>query len=161
MRPRSPSTPNRGEYDPRSQGTDTMIFDPLTLTLAQEDSGTGDTTSTSQADGGAGDTPAKEPSGGLFGNPMFMVLMIGMLVFWVFLIGGGSRKQKKKQAELLATMTKGSKVITIGGIKGSVIEVRDDEVLVKVDESANTRLRFSKDAIRTVTDGSGASDDSK
>lgn len=136
-----------------------MIFDPLTLTLAQEDSGSGDTTSTTQpAEGGTGETPKKD--GGLLGSPMFMVLMIGMLIFWVFLIGGGSRKQKKKQAELLATMTKGSKIVTIGGIKGSVVEVREDEVLVKVDESANTRLRFSKDAIRTVTD-SAASGDSK
>jgi len=138
-----------------------MIFDPLTLTLAQEDAGN-ETTST-QEDGSADTSNAEGGggSGGLLGSPMFMVLMIGMLVFWVFLIGGGSRKQKKKQAELLATMTKGSKIVTIGGIKGSVVEVREDEVLVKVDESANTRLRFSKDAIRTVIDGAGSSGDSK
>lgn len=139
-----------------------MIFDPLTLTLAQEDAGNGETTSTTQEPGNADTSNTGDGGGGgLLGNPMFMVLMIGMLVFWVFLIGGGSRKQKKKQAEMLATMSKGSKIITIGGIKGSVVEVREDEVLVKVDESANTRLRFSKDAIRTVTDGAGSSGDSK
>ena len=82
--------------------------------------------------------------------------MIGMVVLWIFLLGGGSRKQKKKQAAMLASISKGSKVVTIGGIKGSVVEVRDDEVLVKVDESANTRLRFSRDAIRSVTEGSGS-----
>ncbi|MEM9415943.1 MAG: preprotein translocase subunit YajC [Planctomycetota bacterium] len=140
-----------------------MTIEPLTFTLAQTEEELGgaaagnsnSSTGTTQP-AGDGDTPPADKPPSMFGN-MFWVIMLGMIVLWIFLLGGGSRKQKKKQAEMLAGMTKGAKVVTIGGIKGSVVEVRDDEVLVKVDESANTRLRFSKDAIRSVTDGSSTS----
>ena len=91
-------------------------------------------------------------SGGMGG--WFFPVILGMMVIWIFLLGSGSRKQKKKQAQMIAAMSKGSKVITIGGIKGSVVEVRDDEVIVKVDENNNTRMKFSRDAIRTVVDES-------
>lgn len=143
-----------------------MTFDPLSIPLAQlsdegggaANPGTENTSESTGQDSSPDDaTTAKQPGGFLGGNG-FWILMLGMVVLWIFLLGGGSRKQKKKQAMLLAGMTKGSKVITIGGIKGSVVEVRDDEVLVKVDESANTRLRFSKDAIRTVVSESSSSD---
>ena len=50
----------------------------------------------------------------------------------------------------MASLAKGSKVQTIGGILGTVVEVRDDELIVKVDENSNTRLRFAKSAVTTV-----------
>ena len=45
-------------------------------------------------------------------------------------------------------LKKGDKVTSIGGICGTVVEVRDDELVVKVDENNNIRLRFSRWAIR-------------
>ena len=125
------------------------MFDQIPVFLAQED-GPGETTATTIEPGNP-DTPdtKDDNNSSLFGGP-FMLMLIGMVVLMFILSGSAQRKQKKKHAALMADMSKGSKVITIGGIKGSVIEVRDDEVLVKVDESANTRLRLTKDAIRTV-----------
>ena len=123
----------------------------LTWTLAQEPTPDGAPAETTETTGG-GDGKAPDadtqPSGGI--HPLLLI-GIPFLLLWIFVMGrGGNKAQKKKQAEMLAGMTKGSKIVTVGGIKGSVVEVRDDEVLVKVDESANTRLRFTRDAIRTV-----------
>jgi len=53
---------------------------------------------------------------------------------------------------MLAALKKGDKVQTAGGILGTVVEVRDSEVVVKVDENANTRLRFARSAIQAVLD---------
>lgn len=106
-------------------------------------------TEESQADPKDESKDTTSDDGSLFGGWFFPVIL-GMMVIWIFLLGSGSRKQKKKQAELLASMTKGSKVVTIGGIRGSIVEVRDDEVVVKVDENNNTRMKFSKEAIREV-----------
>ena len=106
-------------------------------------------------DGETKDTPSSP-----FGGWMFPVIL-GMMIIWIFMLGSGSRKQKKKQQELLASMSKGSKIVTIGGIKGSVVEVREDEVIVKVDENSNTRLKFSRDAIRSVIDDASGKDVSK
>jgi preprotein translocase subunit YajC len=40
--------------------------------------------------------------------------------------------------------------MTAGGILGSVVEVRDTEVVLKVDESSNTKIKFTRDAIKRV-----------
>lgn len=131
----------------------TLEFCPLLL--AQPDVSDGQTTATTeQGDASSSSEGDTSSTGGLFDSPMFMIIIIGMMVLWIFLLGGGSRKQKKKQAQMLASMSKGSKIVTIGGIKGSVVEVREDEVVVKVDENNNTRMKFSRDSIRTVVDSS-------
>lgn len=80
----------------------------------------------------------------------FLLLIGGMFLVMIFFSISSGRKEKKKKAELMASLAKGSKVQTIGGILGTVVEVRDDELIVKVDENSNTRLRFAKSAITAV-----------
>jgi preprotein translocase YajC subunit len=41
-------------------------------------------------------------------------------------------------------------VVTIGGIVGTVVATRDDEVVLKVDESTNTKMTFVRKAIQRV-----------
>lgn len=135
-------------------------MDGQPLLLAQPDVGPAEGAKEVADPNDPNSTGDNETSGGLFDNPMVMIILIGMMVLWIFLLGSGSRKQKKKQAEMLAGISKGSKIVTIGGIKGSVVELRDDEVVVKVDENNNTRMKFSRDAIRTVLDESATADDS-
>ena len=116
--------------------------------IANTPAGTDATESVEGADSN-GDTPTDQPSGGLFGGPTMMIFILVLVVMWVFLIGG-QRKEKKKRAALLAALSKGDKVQTVGGVLGTVVEVRDSEVIVKVDENANTRMRFSRSAIQAV-----------
>lgn len=121
-----------------------LALDGQPLILAQPDM----TESTNaSADGSASGGEGKEEPGF---NMFSMVLIFGAVILFMMMLGGGSRKQKKKQAEMLAGMSKGDKVVSIGGIKGSVVEVRDNEIVVKVDENNNTRMKFSKEAIREV-----------
>jgi preprotein translocase subunit YajC len=84
----------------------------------------------------------------------------GSMTMWIVLIGGfillywwsnrSRRKQEAKRKEMLSSLKKGDKVTSIGGIIGTVIEVREDEVTVKVDETNNVRMRFARWAIRGV-----------
>lgn len=99
------------------------------------------------ADGAATQTDpaAQQPSPWGFLMPMVILLA----VFWLLILMP-QRREKKKRAELLSSLKKGDKVQTIGGILGTVIEVREHEIIVKVDESANTRLRFARGAVQTV-----------
>jgi preprotein translocase subunit YajC len=76
-----------------------------------------------------------------------IILMI--VVFYIFLFRGNP-KAKRQRAELLANLKKNDRVMTIGGIVGTVVNVKDKEVVVKVDETTNTKMTFIKDAIRTV-----------
>jgi preprotein translocase subunit YajC len=76
--------------------------------------------------------------------------MIGVIILMVVMQGRTRRKQEAKRKDLLGGMKKGDRVTTIGGVIGTLIEVRDTEVIVKIDEQNNTRMRFLKSAIAHV-----------
>ena len=77
---------------------------------------------------------------------MMMVLLGAMILFSVM----SGRREKKKRADLLGSIKKHDKVLTIGGVMGTVVEMKDDAVVLKVDETSNTRITFSKSAISQV-----------
>lgn len=80
-----------------------------------------------------------------------MLLALGaMFILMIFLSGRAQRAERKKKAELLASLSKHDRVQTIGGIIGTVCEIRDDEVVVKIDEATNAKMRFAKSAIQQV-----------
>ena len=97
--------------------------------------------------------PAAQQPGLL--DSIWLPLLLVVVVMWVFLLGSG-RKEKKKRAALLESLKKGQKVQTVGGVLGTVVEVRETEVIVKVDESSNARLRFARSAIQTVLEDKDA-----
>ena len=79
---------------------------------------------------------------------LIMLVMI-VVVFYFFMIRPQMKKQKelKKFRENLAV---GSKVVTIGGIHGEIIEVADTSFLLKCEGS---KIRFEKSAIsQSVSD---------
>jgi preprotein translocase subunit YajC len=86
----------------------------------------------------------------IFGNSMFP-LILGIIVLYFFVFRT-KRRQDQQKKDLLNKLTKGQRVQTIGGIIATVVEARDDEVLLKVDETSNTKMRFTRNAIHRVLD---------
>ncbi len=91
--------------------------------------------------------PGDKPQGSSWQLWIGIVLMIG--VFY-FVLLRGNPKGRRQRTDMLANLKKNDRVMTIGGIVGTVVSVKDKEVVVKVDETTNTKLTFIKDAIRTV-----------
>jgi preprotein translocase subunit YajC len=85
------------------------------------------------------------PPGGQLG--MFLPLILIFVVFYFFIIRPQSRREKDRRA-LIEAVKKGDKVVTAGGIHGTVTAVEEGTVLVQVD--ANVKLRFDKNAIASV-----------
>lgn len=67
-----------------------------------------------------------------------------LVIFYVFVIMP-RKKQEKKQAEVLGSLKRGDKVVSIGGIRGEISKVKEETVMVKVAE--NTEIEFLKKAI--------------
>lgn len=98
----------------------------------------------------AAPTNGRPPWADIVSSPMslvFLVLLIFMYFSW-----NSKRKQDRQKQRMIDEMKKGDRVQTIGGILGTVVEVRDGEVLVKVDESNNTKIKFSRSAINRVVE---------
>jgi preprotein translocase subunit YajC len=94
--------------------------------------------------------PGAGGPGGIIGSPMFPFLLIGlMLLFWVVVVLPMSRRQKKEQDALLATLKRGAKVLTSGGIVATVVSAKDgeDEIVIR---SEDTRLRIKRNVVLQV-----------
>jgi len=77
----------------------------------------------------------------------FAPLLIMILIFYFLIMRPQSKKQKETKA-MLEAVKKGDKVTTIGGIRGTVDNVKDDIVSVRVD--GTTKIDFIKSAISSV-----------
>jgi preprotein translocase subunit YajC len=70
-----------------------------------------------------------------------------IVVFYFLVIRPQNKKQRDAQ-KMLKSLRKGDRIVTIGGMRGSIVSVKEDVVVVKVDE--NTKLEFNKSAISQV-----------
>jgi preprotein translocase subunit YajC len=91
------------------------------------------------------------PAGGAqpsTGQTIYQFLpFVAIGVVFLFLMMRNSRRQDRDRQAMLNTLDKNDRVLTIGGIYGSVVSVNpnEDEVVVKVDD--NTRLKVTKGSI--------------
>ena len=83
---------------------------------------------------------------------MWIMLALIFVVMWFFMIRP-QRKQQKELQNFRDSLKKGDKVVTIGGIYGTVAEIKEDSVLIEVD--SNVKIRVSKQAlVKVFTDPS-------
>jgi preprotein translocase subunit YajC len=87
--------------------------------------------------------------GGEGGNPfmMFVPIILIFVVFYFILIRPQQKKQKAHQA-LLTQLKKGDKVVTNGGLYGTVSDAKDHVVVLKIAE--NVKVEVVKSAVATV-----------
>ena len=85
--------------------------------------------------------PAAQQGGGL---SMWIMLALIFVVMWFFMIRP-QRKQQKELQNFRDSLKKGDKVVTIGGIYGTVDEIKDNSVLIIVDR--DVKIRVSKNAL--------------
>ena len=94
---------------------------------------------------GAAAPPAASGARATWGILIVMPLII--LVFY-FLVMRPQNKKQKEAKKMLESIRKGDRIVTIGGLRGTVVSVKDDAVVLKVDD--NTKLEYSKSAVSTV-----------
>ncbi len=95
--------------------------------------------------GGAAAPQAGQGQGG--GWTMWIMLILIFVVMWLFMIRP-QRQQQKKLEEFRKALKKGDKVVTAGGIYGTIAEVSENErtVLIKVD--GDVKLRVDKSSLQ-------------
>lgn len=98
--------------------------------------------------------------GGILGNPMVPLVIIGVMFY--FLLIRPEQRRKNEHQRMLDGIKKNDRVITAGGIYGVVVNVGKEDITLRVDESGNTRMRFQRSAItRILTADDDKSSDSK
>ena len=94
-----------------------------------------------QATGQRGGTPG--------GSNFFILLLVvfGAMILFSFM---GQRRDRKKKQAIISAAKKHDRVQTVGGVIGSIVDVKTDTVVLKVDEASNTRITFARSAIQQV-----------
>ena len=125
--------------------------------LAQADMNSGSSVVSSQPMTGSNETttttmtaadsnsvqPAPRPGPGTWIWGLWAVLLV-MMYFTIF---RGPKKKEQQHKQMIQTLQKNDRVRTIGGIIGTVIDVKGDEIVLKVDEANNTKIRVAPSAI--------------
>lgn len=90
------------------------------------------------------------PTAGMVGGSgliTFVPLLLLLVIMYFFMIRPQNKKQKETE-KMIAALKKGDKVVTVGGIHGTIVSTKEKTVIVKVESDA--RIEFNRTAIATV-----------
>lgn len=91
---------------------------------------------------------ATDQTGGTAGIwGMIWPFLLMFAVFYFLLIRPQQKKQKQRTA-MLNQIKKGDKITTIGGLHGTVVELNDDTVVIRVNDT--TKMTFERSAVNTI-----------
>ncbi|MBK7405307.1 MAG: preprotein translocase subunit YajC [Phycisphaerales bacterium] len=82
-------------------------------------------------------------------SPMFLMLAL-VVVFMIITTTMSGRKEKKRAANMLASLKRGDRVQTMGGMIGTVHEVKEDSIVLRIDDLSGAKAHFSKGAVQAV-----------
>ena len=108
--------------------------------------------------------PGGSGSGGSSGGGgtqlVTMLVTFGLIivVFYFLVIRPQNRKQRDAK-KMLESIRKGDRVVTVGGMHGFVESVKDDAVVLRIDD--NVKVKFNKSAVSQVLERRDDSGDSK
>jgi preprotein translocase subunit YajC len=80
--------------------------------------------------------------------------LVLMFVVLYFLLIRPQQKKQKARNQMLNSVKKGDKVVTIGGLHGTIMEITDDIIVLRVNDA--TKMTFDRSAINSVTSVSSA-----
>ena len=89
------------------------------------------------------------------GSPLSMNLLLMVVIFAIFyfLIIRPQHKEAKRVKAMLAALKKGDRVLTVGGIYGTVVEVRDEFVTLDLGDST---IEIGRKYISAIVEGRSA-----
>lgn len=135
---------------------DPLNLDTFALVLAQADGPPSPnqvaegTAGTQQSDPNSGGSNNNQAAPGGVGMEMFWMLLLGMIVFMFVTSIFGSRRQKRERAAMMSALSKHDRVVTNSGMLGTIVEIKEKEVVLRVDDETNTRITMVRDAVNSV-----------
>ncbi len=80
-------------------------------------------------------------------DPFPLWLFLPLIILMIFMFFRAPQKQKQQRKKLEQSLEKNDKILTIGGIIGTIVDLKDDEITLKIDESNNTKIKVRRSAI--------------
>ncbi|MCL2759953.1 MAG: preprotein translocase subunit YajC [Treponema sp.] len=103
--------------------------------------------------------PPPGADGAASGGNMFAQFLpfIAIILIFYLLIIRPQNKKRKETERMLSALKKGDKIVTIGGLYGTIQSVKETTVIIKADD--NVKLEFLRSAISSIVQPSAAKED--
>lgn len=92
-----------------------------------------------------GTTGAQGEGAGAGGGTSMLIMLVAIFAIFYFLMIRPESKRRKQRQEMIDSLKRGDKIVTIGGLHGEVQDVHDDKVVVRIAE--NIKVEVAKTAI--------------
>ena len=100
------------------------------------------------ADGKAQAQEEPRPAWEGFGSMLPMIIVMAVLIYFMW---RGQKKEQKRRQEMIESVKVGDKVVTIGGLYGEIVTVKEQTFIVKIAD--NTKVELMKSAVSSVPAG--------
>lgn len=87
-------------------------------------------------------------AGGASGTSSYIILMVVLIGVMYFLMIRPQKKRQKEEQEMRASLEVGDEIITIGGIVGRVVTVREEDIVIETGAD-RTKMKIQRWAINT------------
>lgn len=96
----------------------------------------------------------------LLSNPLLPLVIVGMLFY--LMLWRPERQRRQEHQNLVNSLKSNDRVVTVGGIHGTVVNAQQgaEYVTVRIDENSNTRVRVNRSCISRVITGDSDTKDS-
>ncbi|MEY9091531.1 preprotein translocase subunit YajC [Paenibacillus sp. RC84] len=94
-----------------------------------------------------------------YGSLVTYIPLILMFLVLYFLLIRPQQKRTKTRNMMLANLKKNDKIVTIGGLHGTILEITDDIVVLRVNDAS--KMTFDRSAINTVVTSSAVAEEKK
>ncbi len=96
------------------------------------------------------------------GNPMktMLPLMIIMFAVMYFLIIRPQKQKEKKRQAMISNVRKQDRVVTAGGVHGVVTSVKENEIIVRIDDAKDVKIKIDKSAVTSISVPKGEQEES-
>jgi preprotein translocase subunit YajC len=83
-------------------------------------------------------------------NPLTPLVGLFFLFYFIFILP--EKRKKKEEKRMMSTLKKNDRIVTIGGIHGTVVAAPADSkvVTIRIDESSNARVKLNRSAIASI-----------
>lgn len=85
----------------------------------------------------------------------YQLIFIAVIFVVMFLMFREPKRRQKQQQKMVQSLKKNDKVRTVGGIIGTIVDIKGDEIILKVDEANNTKIRVLASAIGKTLESEG------
>ncbi|MBL4848631.1 MAG: preprotein translocase subunit YajC [Planctomycetes bacterium] len=88
-------------------------------------------------------------------NPFSMMMIVMMFAFLYLVVIRPQKKEADEKAKLMEALKRGDEVLTTGGMYGTVVNLKGEEVTLRIDDQTKAKVRFVKAAIARIVVAEG------